>query len=130
MRILLITLLLLTNIACASSIRLVTETNYMKEVNGNSGLEFVVRTTIGLATGIDLKLGFSENYTGHRAKPFMFNHGGTRADVGVYWDIFNDFKVGYTHSERKWFDGASPVDIFENDSVDTLSVRKEFNLKF
>jgi len=127
---LLITLLLLTNIACASSIRLITETNYIKEVNGNSGLEFVVRTTIGLATGIDLKLGFSENYTGHRAKPFMFNHGGTRADVGVYWDIFNDFKVGYTHSERKWFDGASPVDVFENDSVDTLSVRKEFNLEF
>ena len=25
---------------------------------------------------------------------------------------------------------ASSVDVFENDSVDTLSVRKEFNLEF
>ena len=131
MRILLIICLFIISTSVnASSIKLVTETNYIKEVNGNSGFELLLKTSIDLADSITLKLGLSEGYTGFRSKPFMFNHAGTRFDIGAYWDIYNDLMIGYTHSSRRWFDGANPIDIFDYDSVDTLSIRKEFDLEW
>ena len=114
----------------ASSLRLVTETSYHKLINGDSGLELLVKTSIKLQDDIVLKVGVSEGYTGNRATPFMFNHAGLRFDIGCYWIIANDFMVGYTHSERNWIDGASPKSVFIYDSVDSFSVRKEFELKF
>ena len=123
-------LILLLTFSLASSIRLVTETSYHKLVNGDSGLELLAKTSINLQDDIVLKLGVSEGYTGHRSNPFMFNHAGLRFDVGVYWIIANDFQIGYTHSERNWIDGANPKSVFIYDSIDSFSVRKEFDLEF
>lgn len=116
--------------AQANEIRMVTETNYLKKINGNSGMEFLIKTTIPFKGLFDLKIGLSENFTGFRSNSYKFNHCGTRFDIGVYWDLILGFQVGYTHSNRKWFSGANPKDVFINDSVDMLSIRKEFKIKW
>ena len=110
------------------AMRIVTEAKYMKTVNGNAGFELLAKTTIPINESFDIKLGVSEGFTAPRNSAFSFNHAGTRLDIGVLWYLPWQFKVGYTHSARKWFDGASPIDIFDYDSIDTFSVRKEFAL--
>lgn len=127
-KLLLITILLMSTNCYSSSMRLVSEVNYHKQVNDNSGLELLLKTSIPLSDDITIKLGVSEGYTAPRATPFMFNHAGLRGDIGVYWSLFNGFQVGYTHSARRWFSGAKPKDVYDYDSVDTLSIRKEFGL--
>jgi len=127
---LLLTITLISTICFASSLRIVTEANYLKLINGDAGVEFLAKTSINLADSIDLKIGFSENYTAFRSSSYSMNHAGQRFDMGVYWAIANDFKVGYIHSVRSWFDGANPTSVFMNDSVDMLSIRKEFMVKF
>jgi len=111
-----------------SDVRIVTETSYGKEVNGNAGLEMLVKGTIKLSQDIDIKIGVSEGYTAFRNAPYSLNHAGTRLDIGFLWALPHDFQIGYTHSERRWFEGASPVDVFDYDSIDTITIRKEFKL--
>jgi len=114
--------------AFAFDMRVVTEASYNKIINGDAGVELLIKSTIGLTDGIDLKLGMSEGYTALRGSKMDFNHAGTRMDIGVLWSIA-DFKVGYTHSSRKWFEDANPRSVFLYDSVDKFSVRKEFDIK-
>ena len=118
-------LLILTINTANAGIRFVTEVNYYKQINDNAGYEYLIKGTIPFEGVFDLKLGFSENYTAPRSNPYSPNHHGNRFDVGFYWSFPYDFKVGYTHSIRSQFAGASPIDIFDNDSVDKISIRKE-----
>lgn len=110
--------------------RLVTETSYQKLINGDAGYELLLKTSFQINDSIDLKLGLSEGYTAPRSSILSLNHAGVRMDVGVLWHVANDFKVGYTHSARQWFDGASPRSVFMYDSVDIFCIRKEFNITF
>lgn len=119
--------ILLTSGTCFA-LTVVTEINYGKQINDNAGMEFLIKTTIPFKGYGDLKIGVSEGYTAFRANPYSMNHAGQRLDLGFYWDMPFEFKAGYTHSIRNWFDGANPIDIFDYDSIDTISVRKEFEI--
>lgn len=110
------------------NVRVVTGGSYNKLVNGDAGIEMLMKSTIGLTDGLDLKFGASQGYTAHRANSLAMNHGGVRVDIGVIWKI-GDFGIGYTHSERSWNSEASPRSVFLYDSVDKIEVRKEFNFK-
>jgi hypothetical protein len=115
----LLTLLLLLSF----SFSLVTEVNFTKIVNGNSGLEFLIKDTINY-NGADIKWGISETFTGPRENITRLNHNGVRVDLGCYWKI-EGFMVGYTHSERFFFEGATNTDVFDQRARDTISIRKE-----
>lgn len=128
--ILLVLFLFFCSYSQASDIRVITETAYSKEVNGNAGLELILKATIALSPDIDIKFGVSEGYTAQRATPYALNHAGVRLDIGFLWSLPMDFQVGYTHSQRSWFHGAAPLDVYDYDSVDILCVRKEFNIRF
>ena len=121
--------LLLTFSLAGIELNLVTEANYQKIINGDAGYEFLVKTTIKIHDEVDLKLGFSEGYTAPRSSILSLNHAGQRADIGFLWNIAHDFKVGYTHSMRNWYEGANPKTVFMYDSVDILSIRKEFDIE-
>ena len=123
-----LTLLLLTFSLASVNLRLVTEVNSMKIINGDQGYEFLIKTSIAIHDQVDLKLGFSEAYTAPRSSVWSLNHAGQRVDIGFYWNIANDFKIGYTHSMRNWFDGANPKTVFIFDSIDMIRIRKEFDI--
>ena len=122
-----IVLLFIVGITTAS-IRVTSEASYIKVINGDVGVEFLLKTSIP-CDGFTVKIGLSEGFTGTRgAPPWQVNHAGYRGDVGVYWTMFGDLNVGYTHSIRDWFSGAYPASVFQYDSQDRLSIGKEFNL--
>ena len=131
-RIILATMLLSLMAANSITIRCLSQARYDKEINGNSGFEItLLRGTIKLNDEFDFKFGLSEQYTGHRSRPFSFNHFGNRFDYGFNWKLplTKGLRAGYTHSIRTLFDGASPVDLYDSDSVDTFYVRYEFDLE-
>lgn len=108
-------------------LRVVSETNFSKIINGDSGIEFLLKSTIPMQ-GFDIKVGVSEAYTAPRTSMLSMNHALTRFDIGCYWNLFDNWEIGYTHSARSWFEGANPKSVYMGDSVDTLSIRKEFEL--
>lgn len=42
--------------------------------------------------------------------------------------VKNAEQLNIKNQKRSWFNGASPIDVFDNDSIDTISVRKEFEI--
>lgn len=124
----LLVLVLSFSLSLASS-RIVTEVNYTKIINGDHGLEFLAKFSWSPVPGVTIKGGLSETYTGYRAASLLsLNHDLIRKDLGVYWEIAEGLEVGYTHSTREPFDGADPRTVYIHDSMDTFSVRKEFNI--
>jgi hypothetical protein len=105
--------------------RWVSECTFSKEVNGDSAVEFLLKSTISIADSFDIKLGVSEGYLAKRPDKYNFNHAGVRLDIGFLWDLA-DFKVGYTHSARKWFEGSYDSALFNYRDIDTVTLRKEF----
>jgi len=133
MKKLLLTILLIGSMAQGVEIRLVSQVKYLKEVNSNSGFEITpFRGTIFLNDEVDLKFGMSESYTGFRSSPYNLNHNGTRLDYGFNWKVplSKGLRIGYTHSSRMAFEGTNPVDIFDNDSVDSIYIRYEWKARF
>ena len=125
-----ILLILLLSLTFSSSLRLVTEINALKLVNGQAGVEFLAKTSINLQDDIVLKMGVSETFSAPRSNIYALNHNLIRIDFGVYWILAGDLMLGYTHSERNLIEGATNLDVFPNKSVDILSLRKEFDLEF
>ena len=108
-----------------SSFKLTTETSYSKLINNDAGLEFKIDAKL-YNKSLEAVISFSEGFKAFRHSPFTLNHAGTRFDVGFFWNIL-DFKLGYIHSTRQWFEGANPRTVFLYDTVDKFVIRKEFN---
>jgi len=120
------------NVFSANSVehRIVTEINAGKIVNGDSGLEFLIKGTSRISDEVDLKYGLSEGFVNQRMRALSLapNHEGTQVDIGVCWKLYKDYQVCYTHSERKYFGDYTPSNYFNYDSRDTLSLRIETNI--
>ncbi len=123
-------IVLMTLLSCVAyaDTQLVVETAYSKGVNYNAGLEVLIKGTTNLNDVMDLKYGVSEQYDAYRANPFTLNHGGRRFDIGFLVNLAPYLKVGYTHSERSPFEGFNSGSIYLQNSIDTISIRWEFNL--
>lgn len=96
-----------------------------KGVNWVGGLELYCKGTTSLHDSIDFKYGVSQYYDSLREAPYSYNHGGYRVDIGFLVYLPMDFKFGYTHSQRSTFDENNKESLYNGNSVDTLSVRKE-----
>jgi len=127
MRLIISLIILLASVTCYG-LDIVTEFRYDKQINNNAGMEFLIKGTIPIDDSFDLKWGMSEGYTAFRGSPYSMNHAGHRLDIGFLWYAPWDFKFGYTHSVRSWFEGANPKDLYDYDSVDSFVFRKEFRI--
>ena len=104
----------------------VTQVAFDKIINGDAGIEFLIKGSYQLRDTVELKFGVSEGFTAPRANIKGMNHAGQRLDIGAQWNPVKDFWVGYNHSIRQWFDGAEPKSVYIYDSVDQIYVRTEF----
>jgi len=122
---LLILILLLTATTVNATTTITTDIDIIKKVNGNAGVNLSVDIKKSFTDKFDLYVGFSENYTAHRSSIYRQNHCGRQFTIGVFWYLPLGFQLGYTHSNRRWFEGANPRDLFINDDVDIVTIRKE-----
>jgi hypothetical protein len=114
----------------SAKINLETSVEHQKLINGDAGLELLVKSSIRLNEvipsfdfmGAYIGLGASQQYTAPRSSQFAYNHYGDRFDwaIGCF---FGGIEVIYTHSIRNKFDGAYPDVLFINESVDSIKVR-------
>ena len=107
--------------------RIVTQVAFDKLINGDAGTEFMAKGSIQLSDDVQLKLGLSEGFTAPRSSWTDMNHCGTRLDIGAEWRVLGDYWLTYTHSDRNYFAGANPIDVYSYDSVDQIAIRTEFN---
>lgn len=132
-----ITLLMITTPVLAS-VTLTTQVEQFKIVNGDAGLEIMMKASAkfqkfipiiykdDLLTkvyyGAYLGLGFSQQYTSPRVNQYAYNHYGDRLDwsLGI---VFEGAEAIYTHSIRNKYEGANPDVLFFNQDVDSFKIR-------
>ena len=128
-------LILLLSFSFATTIKLTPQVEHSKIVNGDAGLELLLKFSVRLNEitpfdflGSYIGLGFSQQYTAKRSSQFAYNHYGDRVDFSL-GAFLGDIEVIYTHSMRNKYSGANPDVLFFNSDVDSIKVRvqSEFN---
>jgi len=137
-------LILLLTFSFASTINLESSVEHMKIVNGDSGMELLVKGNMRLLGNIPIVykddllaqfiygayfgLGFSQQYTAPRSSQFSYNHFGDRLDFS-FGAVVGNIEAIYTHSIRRKYAGANPDVIFFNNDIDSFKLRykTEFN---
>jgi hypothetical protein len=134
---LLLTILLVSTI-CFSGVNYEASVEHFKIVNGDAGLELLVKGSARITDfipivihdelikqlyyGLYLGAGFSQQYTALRASQFSYNHYGHRLDLSL-GAVFGNIECIYTHSIRETYPGASPDVLFFNKDVDSIKIR-------
>jgi hypothetical protein len=138
-------LVLLLSFSFASTINLESSVEHFKVVNGDAGMELLIKGNMRLLDNIPIVwkddllaqfiygayfgLGFSQQYTAPRSSQFSYNHYGDRIDFSL-GAVVGNVEAIYTHSMRKKYAGANPDVIFFNSDIDSIKLRykTEFNL--